>query len=307
MTTAHSAHSVPSCPIEEYEPPEALRQALAHKSDDLKMLPDLAKDAMEMAKNPDCNISKFATLVRRDMKLTTEMLSIANSAALGGRGNISSLQDAIVRLGLTQCRNLIMSSSVASLVKQLPSQNSWIRETLWKHAFTTAVACMYIDRGMRLDFQDEAFTAGLLHDFGRTLLAIACPDNFQIADPMDFREDAGLLQQERETLGSDHCVFGAWFAAQNQLSSQLISAIRWHHHPDHKHEHQTLAALVAAGDHVANHLQRCSSASGYDPAENVAIDVLADVVRPSIRDQFHETAPALIEHVSQMAAEGVKV
>jgi hypothetical protein len=88
---------------------------------------------------------------------------------------------------------------------------------------------------------------------------------------MSFDEGPDLLSHERSIIGIDHCALGAWFGEHSQLPEAIVQAIRLHHEEDWERNPNRLAALVAAADHAANHLQRGGTAEAYDPPENAAL------------------------------------
>ena len=279
------------------QPPEHLQRALFSRTDELSMLPAVANEALELAKDPDCTSAQFASVVERDVNLATEILSMANSALFACGTPVVSLQQAIVRLGFRQCRNLILTSSAASLMKSLPLEQEWVREVLWQHSTLTAASCVHINRTLSLGFQGEEFTAGLLHDFGRLLLAVAAPEQFADADPLTFEEDENILEFERSFLETDHCAFGAWFAKTSGLPEALSSAIHYHHEPAVDHPHQKLIALVAAGDHVANHLQISDEPEEYESSGNRGIAQLAEITSSNIVEKFDGISDTLLEEI----------
>ncbi len=281
-------------------PMDQLKKSLLKRADELSMLPAVATEALELARDPECRTAEFAGVIERDVKLATEILSIANSVYFAASAPVASLQQAVVRLGLRQCRYLILSSSAASLMKGLPLEQEWVREVIWQHSFRTATACSYLNKSLKLGFDGEEFTAGLLHDFGRLLLAVAAPESFAKADPLSFEEDEEFLSREISILGADHCSFGAWFAEHNGLPRSLVAAIHYHHLPETHHPDQKLIALVAAGDHITNHYQRFEEFEGYDVGLNRGAHALAKVGQQGLlRNQndvvdklFNEVLPA---------------
>ena len=283
--------------LNEALPPEALRRSLYSRSDELSMLPAVANEALALAKDPNCTTGQFAAVVERDVELAAEILALANCPVFSAGASIANLRQAIVRLGFRQCRNLILTSSASSLIKSLPLEQEWMRELLWQHSFTTATACLHLNRTLNLGFQGEEFTAGLLHDFGRLLLAIAAPDSYADVDRLDFDESEDVLQRERDLLGTDHAGFGAWFAKENGLPRSLNAAIRYHHQPDIEHEDERLIALVAAGDDIANHIQRYNEPHGYDVSANRGIKQLSAKFGIAFDEQFGGIANTLIEEI----------
>ncbi len=282
-------------------PPEELRDRLLRNGNDLLVFPAVATEAIALTNDPDCSMAEFTCIVERDAKLATELLSLANSSLFTIGSPVTTIHQSLVRLGIRQCRNLILSACVAGMMKKISLEQEWIREVLWHHSFTTATACLHLNRAFGLGFQGEEFSAGLLHDFGRTLLATVCKDNFQVGDTLDFVENKKLLENETAILETNHCEFGAWFARHNQLPESLVEVIRWHHEPDRENEHQKLIALVAAGDHIANHIQRCGEAFGYEPDQNEAVKLLSELFHKNVDQNFSEIASQLVAGIYETA------
>lgn len=145
--------------------------------------------------------------------------------------------------------------------------------------------------------QGEEFTAGLLHDFGRMLLAVCFPREFPQLDDMTFEEDGlRVIEHERAIIGIDHCELGAWYAEENRLPQVLVDAIRFHHSPQTATAGR-LTALTAVSDHMANHLQRHGVAYDYDIASNTAIAVLQDSGVNALESRIRDIAGHLMEDV----------
>lgn len=239
--------------------PEDIVNRLTNNMDQLNVLPALAARALEMSRDPECSMSEFSALVERDVKMATDILRMANSVVFSGGQVVASLHNAVVRLGFRHCRNLILSSSVSSLMKRMAVEEGWVRDILWRHSFLTGLIAVNINRQLNLEFFGEEFTAGLVHDFGRTLLVFCRPRDFAAFDPLDFDESATTPEQEQEKAGVSHTEVGAWFARSAQLPPQLFEAIRYHHTPEKAPNHQRLVALITLSDEIANFLQRSES------------------------------------------------
>ncbi|SFH85436.1 HDOD domain-containing protein [Planctomicrobium piriforme] len=271
----------------------------------MQMLPAIAQQALEMVKDPDCTIREFAKVIEQDIKLATEMLKVANSAIYSQGRPIASLSDAAMRLGMNQCKNLILTSSFASLIENFTLEEEWVRELLWRHGLAAAVIASNLNRSLKIGFLGEEFTGGLVHDIGRILLAVALPDLFLNGDPVDFQEHrADRLRIEQQTWGTTHTEVGAWFAVENRLPGCLVSAIRYHHFPARApKDHQRLVALVSVADDMANYVQRNESGTGYDPATNPYIKLLEECGVKNARKNFDEHAAPILEKSCQDALE----
>ena len=257
-------------------PPEELRTRLLNQTGGWQMLPDIAVKALAMARNPECSIREFASVVERDPKLATEILRITNSAFYAARNPILNLKQAVTRLGFAHCRNVILAASLGSALRRLTMAEAWMQMVLWRHSVITGTIAIALNKTLELGFIGEEFTAGLVHDVGRSLLGVIAPNHFATADPLDFEETGDFLQQERDILRTDHCELGAWFIAHNGLPNALIEVVGLHHSPGLARTDRKLVAATAVADHMANHLQRQGTADGYEPTDNPALTALLD-------------------------------
>lgn len=299
--TAESAilPAVPAVPASQPEEPLVLpadiENRLRNNMDQLNVLPALAARALEMSRDPECSMSEFSALVERDVKMATDILRMANSVVFSGGQVIASLHNAVVRLGFRHCRNLILSSSVSSLMRRLTVEEGWVRDVLWRHSFLTGLIAVNVNRHLGLEFFGEEFTAGLVHDFGRTLLVFCRPREFAAIDPLDFMESDRTPAEEMERGGVCHTDVGAWFARYSQLPQQLFEVIRYHHNPERASQHQRLVALVATSDEIANFLQRSESGAEVEVDSLAGIAALEATGLPRARVTLERTLPLIVQ------------
>jgi HD-like signal output (HDOD) protein len=287
--------------------PADVLKATVGSLNNLPTLPEAATRAMAVANDPNSALGDFAEVIKRDPALAAGILKLANSPLYRIGRAIESLDQAVLRLGLRECQNLIVAVGMRSLFRNITAGKRQQCETLWRHSFLAACLCRHINRAAGLGFRGEEFSCGLSHDIGRVLIAIGVPNHFDTADPMDFIEGPDTLTHEQEVLGTDHCFFGAWFANHNQLPSSLISAIQYHHDPSEATEHTDLVGLVATADHVANHLQRESDTMGYDVSTNPGWAFLSSRIPAEKVQLFHEAFGDIVAAVVQEADEVVSL
>lgn len=258
------------------------------------MLPTVAMEALEIAKNPRCTIGEYSLIVERDLRLATEIIAQSNSILYAPDRPITSLHQSVLRLGFKQCQNLILSASLSSLMQRLPLEGRLAQELLWRHSITTAITSVRLNRLLGLGFQGEEFTAGLIHDMGRMLIAASYPDRFEEIDPLDFDETEGLAQAEREILGTDHCAIGAWYAEENRLPIELREVLLAHHGDCPATINPRLVALTMASDHIANYVQRHAPIAEYPFQENTGLQRLEDLGSPGAVERVGELSESLL-------------
>ncbi len=259
---------------------------------ELLMLSEVARKAFDAASNPNCIMSDLAHLVEQDSTLAGDVLSMANSAAYAPIAPITSLPKAVARLGLGVCKHLILSSSIAAMMRRTSLEDEWVKEQLWRHGYITGQLSVRLNSLLHCGFQGEEFTAGLIHDIGRTLFAATLPSHFPKFDSLSFECEETVIQAELEITGSTHCQLGAWYLRGNQVPEQIASVVEFHHSPSLAPGDRRLVALVAAADDMANFLQRTQSSEGYDLSQNIAVQ---DLHEAGVRDAEERLRPVCQE------------
>lgn len=245
----------------------------------LPTLPHAATRALAIVKDPDCSVQDFTRIIGTDPALAASLLKLVNSSYYAAATRVSNLTTAVVRLGLRETQNLILAVSVRSVFRWVPAGQEESRDRLWKHSDRTAILCRSLNSELGLGFQGEELSAGLAHDLGRILVAVAFPEAFhQIIRSAPLGE-ADLLERERERLGFDHTQAGAWLSAHWNLPPELTEAIQYHHTPALATQAASLVATVALGDDLANHLEVAQALDGFDLAGSAGWEALCSCHR----------------------------
>ena len=281
--------------------PDGLIDRLGRGLGSLKMLPAVAQEALEVANSSDCDLVKLAVIIQRDLRLTSFILRLANSSLFAPPKPIASLHQAVLFIGRRKARDFIITSCLESVASKVPQELQDRQSTLWLHGFLTAILAVRLNELFQLKFQGEEFTAGLMHDFGRTLVSVIDPVNAASLDPLDFNETSSIEDRERALLGASHAEIGAWFAAHNELPANLISAIQFHHHAQDAGEDLKLAALIATADHAVNYLQREGQGKGYNPLTNGAALILEANGVPKATTTFGTASEKLLQEIPKLA------
>lgn len=270
----------------------------------LPLMPYAAQQAMALASKKEPDISEFTRLLERDVTLATSILKLANSPIFSWGRNIDSIEQAVIRLGIKECRNLLMAASMANLYQQSSPASKAYCAILWKHCFLTACFTRRLGQELKCDFYGEEFTAGLLHDLGRVLLGITMPDEIRRTDRLDFVEADGLLDFERDVLGTDHCEFGMHYAQQNKLPLPVITAVGYHHRYEEAKDHHAILGLVITADHMANAVQRGEPIEKYDMTQNPGLPVMAKNWSKERLAWFLGRVPGLMREVTNQESGG---
>lgn len=193
---------------------------------DLPSLPTLLMEALQYT-DPDGNqsLTSLADKISQDPPMVVRILRIANSPFYGMSREISSLQQAIVLLGLNRVRDMLLGVCFS---KMLPVRHKDFDYPLFLHHSMAVADCarqLAIYTGIG---QDIAFTAGLLHDIGRLLMVLLFPDDFSriINEP-----HPNNVETEQRIMGFDHAELGSKAARHWNLPVAIQEAIEQHETP----------------------------------------------------------------------------
>lgn len=240
-------------------------------------LPEVATRVLQMTNDPDVSAAELNKVISRDEALTANVLKLCNSAYYGLPRVISSVQQAIMYLGFQTVRNMVLTSAMNQvyLLQDLSIYN-FKRNGLSDHSVATAVAAQVLSKKLRPGLSDTAFTAGLLHDVGKIVLARYLREH---KDLLQHRSGVFEITRsvEHDLFGMDHSEVGAQIADNWNFPQELTLAIGFHHNPDEAKGRPLLAVITYLANNVCLRLgigllsgsllpplsNYCSEATGY--------------------------------------------
>lgn len=200
---------------------------------DLPSLSDVVTKTLEATERESTSASEIERLVSSDAALSAKILRVVNSAYYGLSGQVSSLNQAVVILGIQQIRNLVLSISALSLLKGRTPQLRRLQHSFWMHSFATAVCAQIIARRKRFSARDAemVYTAGLLHDIGRLYLFSAVSEEYLAVIAHAAKSERSLDEVEPEMLGVRHDEIGGELAKTWHFPAALTDLIARHEGP----------------------------------------------------------------------------
>jgi putative nucleotidyltransferase with HDIG domain len=224
--------------------------AILDKVEYLPPLPRQVPQLLELLGKEEVDADEVVTLIAFDPTLTTNVMRLCNSVHFGSSRPVTDLQEAVLRLGFNEVYQLVLILSTVDTLT--PAQESYGFETadLWKHSVITALAAktMAKDRG---DDDNMAFTAGLLHDVGKVVLAHALKDTYKkLLDDVQ-QSQMSMLEAEKKFLGVQHAEVGGRILARWKFSAHLVAGVWFHHEPILAQPYEKLAAYMYLANMVA--------------------------------------------------------
>jgi putative nucleotidyltransferase with HDIG domain len=210
----------------------------------MPMLPALAADVMSLAIDPEISIARIARVIAKDQVLATRVLRLANSAYCAPMQEITTVNDAIVRMGTGPVRNVVLAVCFTSRLQGANIYGTQGRE-LMDHAIGTAYLGRLVAEKLGED-ADEAFMCGLLHDLGKLLLLKLSRDFIKYGAPTPSTQEIEKVYKER------HPEIGARLMKQWQLPEALEHPVRFHHDPEACPNHKSQASVAYVANRLAH-------------------------------------------------------
>lgn len=253
------------CGLDAYLQDEKLR-SLATRLGALPSFPALYLDIMQELATDSPSLEKIAHIVAQDPAMTAKMLQIANSAAFGLTRQVHSPIEAVQFIGTSTVRSLALSAHVFSTFERTEFKDFSIA-ALWDHAIKIALLARAILRQSGAETADveDAYTAGMLHDLGKMMLALNLPQPFQQAVSQARERRIPLHEAEQEIFGATHAGLGAYLLGLWGLPAAIVEAVAFYQSP-RRSDRRELGPLAAV--HVASVLEHelCGDEPDCPPA-----------------------------------------
>lgn len=220
-----------------------------NKVKSLPPAPRILPELLSLLRKDDVDSSRIVQLISFDPAITASVLRLCNSAYFAGSTPADDLQEAVTRLGFQQVYQLVAAVSGARMLS--PAQKGYGINTgeLWQHSVTAAVAAQNLARN-KGDDDSLAFTATLLHDIGKIVLAQALEHIYGKLVEDSQSQQAALIETEKRLLGVQHAEIGGRLLARWNFPAPLVSAV-WFHHQPGAADDKKLAAYVYLGNMIA--------------------------------------------------------
>jgi len=230
--------------------------------DFLTPMPRVVNQVMELADDPDSSLADVAEVIQYDPVITANMLKTCNSAYFGLPRVINSIHDATMLLGLDQIVELFIFRCAFENLNQ-PQEGYDLKEgELLKQSVASALVSKSIAEILQPPNKHLIFTAALLKDIGKVVMARYVADSFDQIDSMVQNQRLSFIEAEKQVLGLDHAEIGGLIAKRWGFSPLMTDIIRNHHLIDAAARDDQPTAIVYMADHICMLLGLCTGADG---------------------------------------------
>lgn len=224
---------------------------LAAIFDSSKQLPNIPKVVQELIESfkdeASIDIDEIADKISKDQVLSAKVLRIANSAKYSSSREVKTINDAVVLLGLSMLRTMVLASGISGAVTVPPGFD---RKAFWKDSFAVAELSRWIANYTDTN-PDTAFTAGMLYSIGIVLMHSIYPQESVGVEAM-VKEGKDRREAEQQVFGYDYAQVGAELARRWRFPDEMCEGIACHCDPLAERDVSKMAGII----HIAVFLRK---------------------------------------------------
>jgi len=214
---------------------------LLQQTHKLPNVPDIVRELIQQLNNPGADYSVIAEKIIHDQTLSLKILRLVNSAHFGLSRKITSINEAIVLLGMAQLKTLVVASGFAGSVKEVEGLDL---KRFWAESFeVAALSKWFAEKSNDVD-PDTAFTVGLIHNIGQLLLHLTKPKLAEAIATLVDETNCSRSVAERERLNFTTAEAGEALLRYWQFPASLGEAVRYHKQPTEAPAPNPLSAVV---------------------------------------------------------------
>ena len=232
------------------------------KVKELSTPPTILQAILGLINSPDVSAKELANVILQDPSLTARVLRIANSSFYSHYQKITTVNQAVMVMGLNAVKYFILSITVLNQLMAQREKSKINQKALWSHFLEVAAASRNIAISIGYHLPEEAYVTGILHDVGIVLLEHEFPDEYQKVLKL-IPTGKTLPEAEREIFGLDHQEIGGYLINYWNMPTIISDAIVKHH----VESEADLAGLSVVGKIVA--LANCIANVPFDEMRNL--------------------------------------
>jgi HD-like signal output (HDOD) protein len=220
--------------------------------EDLPTLPVVVQQLNKLIASRTSNMAQIAAVIACDQAIATRVIRLINSAFYGFSGRITSIQHAIVMLGLNMVKNIVTGVAIVRTFEHGDQPSIFDREKFWLHSFACAMGARTIADRLHKEAPEDFFLAGLLHDMGILVMDQFFHREFIETLQLCMTRRIAYTDAERAAFGITHCEIGEHLLRRWNVPDVLVYSARYHHEPVFTNSEIASCLDVIAAVHISD-------------------------------------------------------
>jgi putative nucleotidyltransferase with HDIG domain len=258
----------------------------------LPPFPQIATRVLQLVNRENIQLYQLSEVISSDPAFASEVLTVANSLLYSPRYPANNILQAISILGANALQGMCITVGVRAYMGKTMSLQEM--KNFWRHNLACAIIAEHLAVLSRMD-KDNAYTAGILHDIGRSALAVIQPKEYARLLHTHRGPAHSILEGERALFGWDHCEVGLQLIANWKLPRELEIVVAHHHDVLPEPREWNLCALIRMSCQMAD----ATGFLAFAGCEVVPYEQLLAQLPEEERARFFPTADLLSREVNR--------
>lgn len=146
----------------------ALKAYIKEEKLKIPVLPDVVVKVIELINQPQVDANTLARLIHKDQALAGYVLRVSNSPIYGGSREISTLREAIARIGARTLGKIALSITMQGKMFSARGYESEMA-SIWRESLTAGALATEIGRAIQYA-SETLYLCGMLHSVGKAVI-----------------------------------------------------------------------------------------------------------------------------------------
>ncbi|CAH0535859.1 HDOD domain-containing protein [Vibrio marisflavi] len=229
---------------------------LITRINELPRIQKVLQELLDMVNQEEVDFSSLSEKISMDQVLSARLLRLANSAHFGASKSVSSVNEALIRVGTGPVRTLVVASVLSGVFDNVPTLDM---NEYWCDTFEVSVIASKLADKTGLD-GNEVFTIGVLHNIGELMIHTLVPEQAQqIVEKVNQGEN--VFDAQEETLDVSAPTLGARLAKNWNFPAEMVDAIAHFHQPREAELSPKLAVILHFAHSIHNNWESMDTES----------------------------------------------
>ena len=232
--------------------------------EEIPTLPIVSQKILDVMSDPDASYKDIVNVVEYDQALALKILKVANSSFYGSINKISSLEHAMVKLGMNEIKSIILGISVHNFFSG-DGKGLFDIDKFWTHSIVCSQVSKYLGNYFRLKNNNMLFLGGLIHDMGKVVIHQYFNDEFLSIIEYINTNHSGFSEAEKAVIVTTHYQIAAKLLNQWKFPKEVIMNVLYHHAPWGDENYKTGAIIL----YLSNIITKISGYYCYDNEKEI--------------------------------------
>jgi len=215
----------------------------------LPTLPVIAQEILNLVTNDLTSVGRIEKVVENDPAISAKILSVANSVFFGVKTKTSTLDNAIMRIGFDNLKNIALGISLMTVLQEGKRGKVFDYNRIYNHSITVGFVAKLLSRQLKQDFADEIMINGMLHDLGYLIMNKYFHEIYGEVLTL-FEKEGSLIEAEKRVLEFTHADIGHWLAEKWNLPKAVLDTTLYHHAPSRAKRNLKRVSVIHLADYI---------------------------------------------------------